>query len=366
MLEPRAAHPRHTVTTTVFDPQRASEADWDRFLAYWRLRSAEDHPGEPVQPDADRRREVLKTAPLYAFHRVLAVGEHGEFIGSLSTSFRRPGTPGSEPFAPFIDAWGGVLLPHRRRGVASALLRTLLAQMEQHGKSIATIKAHMPGGHAFLRAIGASEKHRSVENRMRFDGLDWQELARWRTEGFAPAHGLRAEVHAGRVPHERLAALVGPMSSLFDDAPTSGLQRPPFRYDLEDFAPWYAEMDRRGGEHFLVLLLDGDELAAMCEASWNARYPDRMSQRLTAVSRKWRGKGLAKGVKAAMLQLVRERHPEVTLAITSNAEVNAPMLAINHRLGFAPYRHDGLYQVGTRSLRDFLATRSTTPEEASR
>ncbi|CKU66578.1 Uncharacterised protein [Mycobacterium tuberculosis] len=67
-----------------------------------------------------------------------------------------------------------------------------------------------------------------------------------------------------------------------------------------------------------------------------------------------------------MLQLVRERHPEVTLAITSNAEVNAPMLAINHRLGFAPYRHDGLYQVGTRSLRDFLATRSTTPEEASR
>ena len=61
----------------------------------------------------------------------------------------------------------------------------------------------------------------------------------------------------------------------------------------------------------------------------------------------------------------RERHPEVKLAITSNAEVNAPMLAINHRLGFAPYRHDGLYQVGAQSLRDFLATRSTTPEEAS-
>jgi RimJ/RimL family protein N-acetyltransferase len=79
-----------------------------------------------------------------------------------------------------------------------------------------------------------------------------------------------------------------------------------------------------------------------------------MHQRLTAVARRWRGKGLAKGVKAAMLQLVRERHPEVALAVTHNAEVNAPMLAINRRLGFAAHRHDGLYQIGTESLRTFL------------
>jgi len=67
-----------------------------------------------------------------------------DFIGSLSASFRREGTPGHEAFAPFLEAWGGVLRPHRRRGVASALLRTLLALMEAHGKSVATIKAHLP------------------------------------------------------------------------------------------------------------------------------------------------------------------------------------------------------------------------------
>jgi len=365
MLEPHAARSRHTVTTTTFDARRASESDWERFCAFWRLRAAEDHPGEPVQTDADRRRDVLRHDPLHDFHRVLAVDEHGEIVGSLTASFRREGAPGHAPFAPFIDAWGGVLQPHRRRGVASSLLRALLALMETHGKSVATLHAHAPEGHAFLQAIGASEKHRSVENRMPFDGLDWQALARWRTEGFAPAHGLRAEVHAGRVPYERLATLIGPMSALLDDAPTSNLARPPMRYDLESFAPWYAEMDRRGGDHYLVLLLDGDELVAVCEASWNAQTPERMHQRLTAVSRQWRGKGLAKGVKAAMLQLVRERHPEVTLAITNNAEVNAPMLAINHRLGFAPYRHFGAYQLGTDSLRAFLSTRlPAMPREA--
>lgn len=356
MLETRAASARHTVTT-VFDPQAASEADWDRFLAYWRLRAAEDFPGDPITPDADTRHNVLQPNALYVFHRVLAVGGNGEFIGSVSASFRCEGTPGHEAFAPFLEAWGGVLRPHRRRGVASALLRALLALMEAHGKSVATIKTHQPEGRAFLQAIGAVEKHRSVENRMALAGLDWQMLARWRAEGFAPAHGLRAEVHAGRVPFERLATLMAPLSVLLDDAPTTNLERPPLRYDLEDFPLWYADMDRRGGEHFLVLLLDGDEVVAVCDASWNQRFPDRMNQRLTAVARRWRGKGLAKGVKAAMLQLVRERHPEVALAVTHNAEVNAPMLTINHRLGFAAHKHDGLYQLGTPSLRAFLEAR---------
>ncbi len=362
MFETRAAHLRHTVTN-VFDPQRSSEADWERALAYWRQRIAEDQPGEPTLSDADTRHNVLQPSPLYDMHRMLAVNAQGEFIGSLNASFRREGTPDHAAFAPFIDAWGGVLQAHRRRGVASTLLQELLALMEAHGKSVATIGAHLPEGHAFLQAIGAKEKHRTVENRMAFAGLDWQMLARWRSEGFAPAHGLRAEVHVGRVPLERLAALMAPLSVLLNDAPTTQLERPPMRFDLEGFGPWYADMDQRGGDHFLVLLLNGGEVAAVCDASWSPRFPDRMHQRLTAVARAWRGKGLAKGVKAAMLQLVRERHPQVVLAVTHNAEVNAPMLAINRRLGFAPHRHDGQYQIGIESLRAFVSTRTLASQQ---
>jgi GNAT superfamily N-acetyltransferase len=361
MLETRAAHARHTVTA-VFDPRRASEADWDRALAYWRLRHEEDHPGEPVPNDADTRHNVLRADPLHVSHRMLAVGPHGELMGSLNASFRREGTPDCEAFAPFIDAWGGVLRAHQRRGVATALLHALLALMDAHGKRVATLRTHLPEGHAFLQAIGATQKYRSVENRMAFAGLDWQALARWRAEGFAPAHGLRAEVHAGRVPFERLATLMAPLSALLDDAPTGNLQRPPLRYDLEGYHTWYADLDQRGGDHLLVLLLDGnDEVAAVCDANWSPRFPERMYQNLTAVARRWRGKGLAKGLKAAMLQLVRERHPQVTLAVTSNAEVNAPMLAINRQLGFAPHRHDGAYQVGRERLSAFLSTRQASP-----
>jgi hypothetical protein len=39
-------------------------------------------------------------------------------------------------------------------------------------------------------------------------------------------------------------------------------------------------------------------------------------------------------LKAAMLRQVHETHPEATVIGTNNAEVNAPILSINARVGF--------------------------------
>ena len=363
MLETRAADARQ-FSISVFDPQQASAQEWSKFLVYWRLRNEEDFPGEPVPSDAHIEQNMRQHIPLFAVHRIQVRDAEGDIAGNLNMGVRREGTPDYEAHAPFVNITGGVRQLHRRKGVGSLLLRELLALMDAQGKTTATFNVHLPESHAFLAAIGATEKHRSMENRMAFAGLDDGALARWRAEALAPGHGLCLEIHAGRVPFERLATLMAPLSALLEDALTTGLSRPPMRFELEDFRAWYAEIDRRGGEHFLVLLLDGDEVAAVCDASWNQLYPDRMFQRLTGVARHWRGKGLAKGVKALMLQLVRERHPEVVMAVTQNAEVNAPMLAINRQLGFVPHRHDGAYQIGTESLRAFLSARSPASREA--
>jgi hypothetical protein len=159
-----------------------------------------------------------------------------------------------------------------------------------------------------------------------FDRLDWDELARWQARATTPGDGLTWETHAGRVPLERLAPLMAPFSALINEQPLGSLEMPRMRYELQGYVSWYEDMDRRGGEHFLVLLRHGDDVAAMCDASWDARFPDRVYQQLTAVARPWRGKGLAKGVKAAMLNLIRARHLEVRTMITTNAEANAPMV----------------------------------------
>ncbi|MEJ8856654.1 hypothetical protein WKW79_18910 [Variovorax robiniae] len=58
-----------------------------------------------------------------------------------------------------------------------------------------------------------------------------------------------------------------------------------------------------------------------------------------------------------MLQLVQARYPQARMIVTSNAEMNGPILSINQRLGFVTHRRNGHYQIDTGSLRDFLALR---------
>ena len=54
----------------------------------------------------------------------------------------------------------------------------------------------------------------------------------------------------------------------------------------------------------------------------------------TGTGREYRGRGLALAVKLASTRWAREHG--ITQIVTTNDETNAPMLAINRRLGYEP------------------------------
>jgi GNAT superfamily N-acetyltransferase len=321
-----------------------------------RAQAAEDEPGEPILTDPEFEHDARRQWPLYDNRRVVA-WHGGAIVGIAGFWFRREDAPDYGAYAPFVQVWGGVRQPWRRRGIATALLRPVLAFMQERGKTIATLGTHLPAGRAFLAAIGAAEKHRSIVNRVTLAELDWDELGRWQAAAAPPGSGLHWEVHAGRVPKERFAALCPEFTALLRDVPMGSLDLPPLRYEMPGYLARYQEMERRGGAHHLVLLMDGDAVAGMCEATWSARFPDRVFQDLTAVARPWRGRGLAKGLKAAMLRLVREHQPEARLLSTVNSAENAAILAINRRLGYVVHRAESSYQIGEATLRGYLAMR---------
>ncbi len=344
------------IEVSPFDPHAASAREWAEYNEFRRVRAEEDEPGEPLLTDAEFKHDTQTERPLHQTFRLIARKDE-KMVGSVGFWFRREGSPDYAEFAPFAYVWGGVRTPWRRQGVGTALLRGMLAFMRERGKTTATIGSHLPEGCAFLEAIGAVEKNRTFINRAPFAGLDWAELARWEQAAIPPGSDLRWEIHAGRTPMDRLAVLLPEMSALLRDVPMGDLVMPPLRMEMPGYVTWYEEMDRRGGDHFLVLLIDGETVAGASEAHWSARFPDRVYQELTGVARAWRGHGLAKGLKARMLRLVHERHPEAAVVSTSNAEMNAPILSINRRLGFAVHRTDVSYQIGTEALAAWLANR---------
>ncbi len=64
--------------------------------------------------------------------------------------------------------------------------------------------------------------------------------------------------------------------------------------------------------------------------------------------------GLAKGLTAKMLQLIRTHRPETQWVATYNANANTAMLAINRHLGFTTMREIGTYQISLEGLQACL------------
>jgi hypothetical protein len=66
-----------------------------------------------------------------------------------------------------------------------------------------------------------------------------------------------------------------------------------------------------------------------------------------------------------MLRQVCSHHPEAKLVSTSNAEVNAPILSINARVGFTVHRRTVDYQI-TRAALDSWCMRQPRQQADAR
>jgi len=164
-----------TIRIIEFDPHTASDELWAAFNETRRVIAHEFWPDEPILDDAETRREVQTTNPMVEFRRWVAM-EGDEVAGSIRAAFRRPGTPDEKDYARILWAGGGVRASSRRRGAGTLLLREVHQLMHALDKTVLTMSAQTEPGHAFIKHVGAVEKHCTVEQRAIFADLDWPRL----------------------------------------------------------------------------------------------------------------------------------------------------------------------------------------------
>jgi GNAT superfamily N-acetyltransferase len=331
-----------------FDADTAGRDSWAAFHVHRRAIKAEFDPDDPIWSDAECELEMRRANPLWEVRRWLAV-DGPDVVGFAGAWFRRAGTPHSEDHARFLSCHGDVSAALRRKGIGTSLLRPVHALMHALDKSVLTLSADAEAGHAFLTHIGAAAKHSMVENRMQLAGLDWPCLRTW--EDAAANLGLVFECYAGRVPRDVLVPLLPALTVLVADVPLGSLETPPIRFEIEAFDRWYETLDRTGGAHHFVLLREpGGAAVGMSDASWDSRSPKVIYQAFTAIAPPWRGRGLARAIKAALLRQIRAAHPGVEEMRTFNADSNGAILSVNRRLGFSAHRRHVDYQITRTEL----------------
>jgi mycothiol synthase len=284
--------------------------------------------GRAIRPDDYVSVEMLKDRDLA---RRNAGRLNGRWLASVDDSIVGSGYFGESPwFGSDLQFVHVMVHPdHQRRGHGRGLMERAEASACEHG-------ARRLLGHAvetdrrtlrFLTRAGFDEidrEWRSTLDLRSFDPADWEESV-----DLVSAAGIRlqsvADMRAGRPDWQ------DELHHLYVDidrdvpSPLEILEIP-----REDFEA--GSLGRQMLAEGFLVALDGDALVGLTEPQLVDDDPTAISQELTGVRSGYRGRGIATALKAASATWAKAQG-YVSIR-TYNAQSNAPMLAVNDRLGF--------------------------------
>ncbi|MDQ2103751.1 GNAT family N-acetyltransferase [Azospirillum isscasi] len=338
-----------------FDPHTAPPELWAERHVFRRARHAQS--GADAPPPSDAWFEATERQPSAFGRNVCWVARtEGRIVGIVYAFLPNPDQPDIQAALHHLHADGFVLKEWRRRGIGRRLLAEIHGLMTTQGKTVLTLVTDNADGHAFLRAIGADERLRSVDSRLALGAVDWAMVEAWHAAMHRAVPGLTETIHAGEVPDAEFEATLPLHNALLPDLPRDRLDQPLVPVTMAMAMEWKSQIRFQKVEQHMVVLRDPDgSVAGFSDVVWHPDVTDRVWQGVTGVRRDRRGLGVGKGLKAALLRHVRSALPSVGLMITRNAATNGPMLAINQRLGYAEHKQLGTYQIGVGDLGAALA-----------
>jgi GNAT superfamily N-acetyltransferase len=323
---------------------------WKRYHDYRRVRQQESRPVDPLRPDDIEEKRLKRDNPFeIEYHYEIA--RDGVLVSLFSGSTSRPGTPEYESSKHLF--WGDLYVrpDHRRQGIGSSWLPVVIELMEAHGCTKVGFGTEDPSGHAFLKSLGAEAKLSGAENRLKLADVDWKMVDRWIGEGAKRSPQTKLEVYDGPLPEAMWEDYAPQLTSMLNTMPFEDLDHGEIVVTPDHLREYDAQMAIAGETLHTILTREPDGvISAITDTSWAPHRPAIIEQRFTGVRPDARGRGLGKWIKAAMLAHLHRLYPAAQWVATENAGSNAPMLAINKKLGFKQYRAGTEYQISRDGL----------------
>lgn len=281
------------------------------------------------------------------------ISRHGRMVSWFSGGTVKPGAPGHEQNRHLFGASCYVGPADRRQGIGRTWLPLILELMDRHGCSILTVSSEEESGHAFLKWLGAEPRLNDLESRLRIADVDWEMVDRWIADGPVRSPQTRLEIYDGYLPEAMWDEYAPQLTALVKTMPMEGLDHGEEVITPAQMGNWYERLKLAQEVIYTVLAREPDgTMAGMTDLSM-APYRRTVAQQMfSGVRPDLRGRGIGKWLKAVMLERIHRLYPETEWITTRNVASNAPMLAINTKLGFRPYRRSVEYQMSRDQLED--------------
>jgi GNAT superfamily N-acetyltransferase len=339
-----------------FDPDKATQDEWAQYHAYRRKRHAETYPDDPILADATM--EARERTPDTAWKEIRSAildADKLEWIGWQDYEVAHPDGPSYEENRHILWLWISLLPPYRRQGIGRHLLGEAAHYAREHDKSLVISYTEEASGRAFWKAVGAQDAQRDRQSRLELEKVDWPMVEQWVAEGPERSPSSKLIWFTNRIDDEVIEEWCTAFTEVWNMMPRDDL-------DIGDevFTPERRRQDEtgiaKGGGTILTAVTREEDgtISGLTEMGYFPEEDWMIHQWMTGVRRPYRGRGLGKWIKAAMLLRLRKEFPQVRVVRTGNAFSNAPMLSINERLGFQLYREGMEVQISLKDLEAYL------------
>lgn len=335
-----------------FPLKSATEKEYRAANVFANVMRAEQLPEDPPTPLEE---EILRwqNIPSFVDVRAWAVWNADESAATASSTVEFYTGDHNQHVAEFQIQ---VHPQFRRQGIA----RQLLAQTAETARElnrtllITNTSDRVPAGEAFMKRLGAERGMETHMNQLDLDDLKRELIAQWLAS--APERdGFEIKFIGGSVPDEMLTDFIA-LFDVMNTAPRDNLRVDDFKVTPEQFRQMEQSITARGATHWMFYASEKatGKLVGFTDTAWHPNRPQILNQRGTAVVPAYRGHGLGRWLKAAMLDKVLRERPSVRFVRTGNADSNAAMLKINFELGFKHYISHTIWQVELAQVFEYL------------
>ena len=343
-----------------FDVLSLSESEWKTIHQYRRQVHLQDTPEEPIVDDKTFEEQMkgqiqIMQAEFYAY----GIYDDQKFVGLFFFGFFKESSPSYKTNEKIAIFQIEMLQEYRRRGIGTEAIGMMIEPCEKNNKSIFITNSQIPETIKFFDAIGAKIAQRHEENKLTFSELDWGMIDQWIKEAEQLNPKTRLETIIGPIPDKYIDEFLKSYDETAKLQPKDDLEMGDFTITKEEFRKM-EQSDKIGGIVPLTIFTieENGEVSGLTQLRRVPGKEKLLSQNLTGVPIKYRGRKLGKWVKAAMVKMVKEKYPDAEGIVTGNAESNAAMLHINRSLGFKKYKENVMAQVTLDQLKLYINSKS--------